>query len=203
MLLGSDDASGRSGAAAAGETDRSIARTAGILRDIRAALSADAAEAADPPSARLFARAKALAAQLPAQPGWLDRMAARILRRIDDAATEAVSDAFGGHSPAPALRGPTEPDVASYVLDSIRIDVSVATQPDGSWLVLVQLDAERTGDRCAALDAVSGALLAESAIDAHGGARLRLERGTVHRTSIDVAARVGGETLVARGIDLR
>lgn len=180
------------------ELDPAAARTAGVLREVRDAIACAAAEAADPPPASLFVRAKSLSQRLPHPPAWFDRLSAAVFERID----EAVAGLAGGPMAVPALRGDDELKLHRFAHGALRLDAAATRAADGAVVLRMQLDADGDGSLAgdfALLESDSGAVVAEGRMTDDGGARVSVAGAAAVRC-VDIAVRCAGHTLVARGI---
>jgi hypothetical protein len=183
-------------------SDPQAARLAGVLRDVRRAIVDARTEAADPPPASLFARAKALSSLLPTPPSWFDRMTATVLARIDGAA-----DGFlGGFSAVPALRGPNDGALVTFAHANARLDLSAARAADGTTSLRIQLeiisDSGSLAGEFLVLDAESGAVIASGPISADGAAVATLRAGEPPSRRVEIVVRAPQEVLVASGLEL-
>jgi hypothetical protein len=179
--------------------DPEARQIAATLADVREAIAASTAEAADPAPASLFERAALLANRLPKVPSWLDRLRAVVLVPIED----ALGTAMLGFS-QPALRG-ARMELRSFAWNDCRLDVSVEQGGDGFVTLRLQLEApseDLSGD-CVALDAQSGGVVAEAVIDVDGVGTLIIDLRHSEGSAVDLALRIAGSVHVAEGIVLR
>jgi hypothetical protein len=187
-------------------SDPDAARLAGILAEMRAAFVAERDEAADAPPASLFEKARALGAELPVPPSWLQRTGALFLARIDGAFDAMLGSA--APQPVPALRGASGENLATFEGGSVRLDASSVRERDGSVILVVQREVARgaveepasLAGECAVLDADSGAILATTLLGDEGSAVVRLEGDAARARAVDIALRTDGGACVARGI---
>lgn len=206
VILGPTDDPQRADALRNIAADPEARQIAATLADVRDAVRATAAEAADPPPASLFERAFALADRLPQVPSWLDRLRAAVLVPIED----VLASGLAGFA-QPALRG-ARMDVRSFAWNDYRLDVSVEDgggrgSGGGKGLITLRLQleapiAELSGE-CVALDARSGAVVAQAPIDQDGSATLIIDIRDSDLALVDLALRTADAVHIAEGIVLR
>lgn len=181
--------------------DADLSRTAGVLCEIRDVMAAVARESADAPPASLFERAKSLSRLLPRPPSWLDRVSALVLARIDEASSELAA----GLAPLTALRGGSEPQMASFVAQGMRLDAEARRALDGLHLLRIQLDGVEEGSLAgefAILDRESGSVVAEGVLDDEGAALAAIAAGSVPAGLVEIAIHRKGRTLLAGEVRL-
>ena len=185
----------------ASEPEAAARRLAAQLADIRNAVARGAIEDLEATPESVYRNARALAGQLPRPLAWFDRLAARLLRPVE----ESIGNALAQPALLAGLRGGGAPGLRTFVLDRARLDVQIASGRDGGIAVLLQVDHDDDSDgalegHCAVLDHASGATIASGTLDGSGAARLEL---TEVPSVAEIAVRWASGTFLSGPVRLR